>query len=123
MEEADETDFAPALMEKCWHRYDEIIQAGWAPNPDYHPGKHAKKRPEQVNLLDRRDSHREEVLRFATDLRVPFARNGSDRDIRPLTIKMKASSVLPLWPAPKYSVDCAPTSPSPANKANQHSPR
>ncbi len=70
------------------------IKAGWAANPGFFPGKHAKKRPKHVNLLDRLDGHREEVLRFATDLRVPFTNNGSERDIRPLKIKMKVSGGL-----------------------------
>ena len=88
------TAFAPVLLEKYRRRYDDLIQAGWAANPDHHPGKHATKRPKHVNLLDRLDSHREEVLRYATDLRVPFTNNGSERDIRPLKIKMKVSGGL-----------------------------
>lgn len=58
----------------------------------HHSGKHTTKRPKHVNLLDRLDCHRDEVLRFA-NLRVPFT-NGSERDIRPLKIKMKVSGGL-----------------------------
>lgn len=92
--DAGGTAFAPALLEKYQRRYEGLIHAGWAANPDHHPGRHAAKRPKHVNLLDRLDSHREEVLRFATDLNVPFTNNGSERDIRPLKIKMKVSGGL-----------------------------
>ncbi|WP_427019160.1 IS66 family transposase (plasmid) [Pseudarthrobacter sp. P1] len=92
--EAGGTHFAPALLAQYQRRYETLVQAGWAANPVHHPGKHAKKRPKHVNLLDRLDGHREEVLRFATDLRVPFTNNGSERDIRPLKIKMKVSGGL-----------------------------
>ena len=85
------TAFAPELMAKYQRRYDALIQAGWAANPGFSPGRHGKKRPKHVNLLDRLDGHREEVLRFATDLNIPFTNNGSERDIRPLKIKMKVS--------------------------------
>ena len=88
------TAFAPALLGKYQRRYNGLIQAGWAANPGFSPGNHATKRPKQVNLLDRLDGHREEVLRFAADLRVPFTNNGSERDIRPLKIKMKVSGGL-----------------------------
>ena len=88
------TAFAPALVVKYQRRYEALIQAGWAANQDHRPGKHATKRPKHVNLLDRLDGHREEVLRFATDLHVPFTNNGSERDIRPLKIKMKVSGGL-----------------------------
>ena len=88
------TAFAPALLGKYQRRYNGLIQAGWAANPGFSPGNHVTKRPKQVNLLDRLDGHREEVLRFAADLRVPFTNNGSERDIRPLKIKMKVSGGL-----------------------------
>ena len=66
------TAFAPDLLEKYQRRYDEFIRAGWAANPGFSPGTHATKRPKHVNLLDRLDGHRQEVLRFATELNVPF---------------------------------------------------
>jgi transposase len=73
-------------------RYDALIAAGWAANPDHRPGQRfTHRRPPHVNLLDRLDGHREEVLRFAGDLRVPFTNNGTERDIRPLKIKLKVA--------------------------------
>lgn len=47
-----------------------------------------------MNLLDRFNGHRGEVLRFAMDLRVLFTNSGSERDIRSLKIKMKVSGGL-----------------------------
>jgi transposase len=47
------------------------------------------------NLLDRLDGRRDEVLRYAEDLRVPFTNtNGSERDIRPLKIRLKVAGCL-----------------------------
>jgi len=46
------------------------------------------------DLLDRLDTHRDEVLRYADDLRVPFTNNGSEQDIRPLKIRMKVAGCL-----------------------------
>jgi len=53
-----------------------------------------RRRPRHVNLLDRLDGHRDEVLRYAEDLRVPFTNNGSERDIRPLKIRLKVAGCL-----------------------------
>ena len=67
----------------------------WAANPEHGPGQRGKRRrPKHVNLLDRLDGHRDEVLRYAADLRVPFTNNGSERDIRPLKIRLKVAGCL-----------------------------
>ena len=47
-----------------------------------------------ILLLDRLDTHREEVLRYAHDLRVPFTNNGSEQDVRPLKIRLKIAGCL-----------------------------
>ena len=77
-------------------RYDQLITAGWAANPDYSPGGRGKRRrPKHVNLLDRLNGHRRtRCCAFATDLRVPFTNNGSERDVRPLKIRMKIAGCL-----------------------------
>jgi transposase len=87
----------PARLAGYRRRYDEIITAGWAANPDHAPGtpvRGRQKRPKHVNLLDRLDRQRAEVLRFAADFRVPFTNNGSERDIRPTKIRMKVTGGL-----------------------------
>jgi transposase len=76
-------------------RYAELIDAGWAANPDHHSGSRGhRRRPKHVNLLDRLDSHRDEVLRYAVDLRVPFTNNGSEQDVRPMKIRLKVAGCL-----------------------------
>lgn len=86
---------APELLGAYRARYDQLIAAGWAANPDHHPGGRGKsKRSKHVNLLDRLDTHRGEVLRYAHDLRVPFTNNGSEQDIRPLKIRLKVAGCL-----------------------------
>jgi transposase len=44
----------PSLLATYTHRYQQIVEAGWAANPDHPPGQRGKrKRPKHVNLLDR----------------------------------------------------------------------
>lgn len=85
----------PDLLAAYRRRYDTLIQAGWAANPGHQPGRRGRsRRPKHVNLLDRLDTHRHEVLRYAADLRVPFTNNGSERDIRPVKIRLKIAGSL-----------------------------
>ena len=85
----------PTLFTTYERRYQEIVDAGWAANPDHRPGQRGKrKRPKHVNLLDRLDAHRNEVPRFTGDFRVPFTNNGSERDIRPAKIRVKLAGGL-----------------------------
>jgi transposase len=88
-------ELAPQLLAGYRRRYDRLIAAGWAANPEHRPGRRGRRRrPTHVNLLDRLDTHRDEVLRFAEDLRVPFTNNGSERDVRPVKIRMKIAGCL-----------------------------
>jgi transposase len=85
----------PTLLATYRRRYAGIVEAGWAANPDHRPGQRGRrKRPKHVNLLDRLDAHRDEVLRFSGDFRVPFTNNGSERDIRPVKIRVKVAGGL-----------------------------
>jgi transposase len=93
--DAGADELAPGLLAAYQRRYNDLIEAGWAANPEHHPGGRGKRRrPRHVNLLDRLDGHRDEVLRFATDLRVPFTNNGSEQDVRPVKIRMKIAGCL-----------------------------
>ena len=87
---------ADPLLATYRRRYDELITAGWAANPEHHRGGRGKtRRPKHVNLLDRADSHRDEVPRYAHNLNVPFTNNGSEQDVRPVKTRMKIAGCLP----------------------------
>lgn len=70
-------------------RYQAIIEEGWRANPAARAGR--PRRSKAANLLARLDDHREEVLRFATDFRVPFDNNQAERDIRMAKLQQKIS--------------------------------
>jgi transposase len=74
-------------------RYQELIEAGLKANPP--PERTGKRgRPKQTkgkNLVDRLDKHREAVLRFMHDLRVPFDNNQAERDLRMVKVRQKIS--------------------------------
>jgi len=74
-------------------RYAGLIDAGWAANPRPPPtGKRgAPKLGPTASLLRRLDERRQEVLRFATDLAVPFTNNQAERDLRMAKLQMKIS--------------------------------
>lgn len=77
-----------------WHaRYDALVAAGRAANPEPEGGWRGK-RPVAVNLLDRLGSLRADILRFSVDFRVPFSNNAAEQDIRPVKIREKISGCL-----------------------------
>ena len=92
--------FAPELIATYQTRYAKIIEAGWAVNPDApRPGAARPSGPRRragpaVALLTRLDVQREQVLRFATDFRVPFDNNLAERDIRMVKLRQKISGCL-----------------------------
>ena len=84
--DAGSNGFAPTLIAIYQARYQQIIEAGWAANPDAaRPGQPRPPGPRQragpaVALLRRLDGQRDQVLRFAVDFRVPFDNNLAERD-------------------------------------------
>jgi transposase/uncharacterized coiled-coil protein SlyX len=50
-----------------------------------------RKQSKTRNLLERLRDREPEILRFATDLAVPFTNNGSERDLRPIKTQLKIS--------------------------------
>ena len=74
-------------------RYDELIAQGKRLNP---PPPRTGKRGRPAlgpagSLLARLETHRADVLRFATDFRVPFDNNAAERDIRMVKLQQKIS--------------------------------
>jgi len=76
----------PALLAAIHARYDGHLAQAAAANPP-RPGPRSK----PAALADRLDRHRDDVLRFTTDFRVPFDNNQAERDIRMVKLQQKIS--------------------------------
>lgn len=75
-------------------RYDALVAAGKElnPPPARTPGQRGRPaRGPAGSLLARLATHRADVLRFATDLRVPFTNNQAERDVRMVKLQQKIS--------------------------------
>ncbi len=83
--------FTVNALEHIAARYEEIIAAGRALHPPRAPGQPRRKRAKAANLLDRLDTERDQVLRFAYDWRVPFDNNTSEQAIRMAKVQQKIS--------------------------------
>lgn len=84
----------PSVLAGYRAAYEQIIALGnhHNPAPTIKTGKRGviKQTPAR-NLLVRLDRDREQVLRFAHDLRVPFDNNQAERDIRMIKLQQKIS--------------------------------
>lgn len=75
--------------------YDEIVQQGLAENPLAPPPPPGTKKRGRVkktktrNLLERLDEHREAVLLFMHDFRVPYTNNQAEQDVRMIKVHQK----------------------------------
>lgn len=78
--------------EHCW---EEIVEKGYAANPDPPPPKKKKRGPrakgKALNLVERFDHRRDEVLAFMHDFDIPFDNNLAERDLRMNKVKQKIS--------------------------------
>ena len=77
-------------------RFDDIVMRGIEENPaSQNPEKKGKRgispKTKARNLLDRFIEHKEKILRFLTDLRVPFENNQAERDLRMMKLQQKIS--------------------------------
>ncbi|MFF7947711.1 IS66 family transposase [Streptomyces griseorubiginosus] len=78
-------------LERYAARYDTLIATGRQLHPPRAPGTRTK-RSKTANLLDRLDTERDQVLRFAFDWRVPFDNNRSEQAIRMVKVQQKISN-------------------------------
>lgn len=77
-------------------RYQRVLADGQRANPPPRPrrggrGHRRQRRSPAARLLGRLDAHRDEVLRFLNDLRVPFTNNQAERDLRMVKLQQKIS--------------------------------
>jgi transposase len=75
-------------------RYDDILDQGQKQNPPSTQRTGARGRIKQspaYNLIARLRDHRNDTLRFISDLRVPFDNNQAERDVRMPKLKQKIS--------------------------------
>lgn len=83
----------PERYKALSRHYDRLVAQGIAGEPAPKKSKNGRyKRTKAGNLLKRLKEKKTEVLRFATDLEVPFTNNLAERDIRPLKTKLKVST-------------------------------
>ena len=82
------------LVEDLFTRYDRILADAACFHPRRRPPPGSRRRVKQTpafHLIERLRTHREGVLRFVTDLRVPFDNNLAERDLRMPKLKQKVS--------------------------------
>ena len=77
-------------------KFDTIVMKGIEENPPcLNPKKHGKRgknpKTKARNLLDRFIEYKKQILRFLTDLKVPFENNQAERDIRMMKLQQKIS--------------------------------
>jgi transposase len=96
----------PRMLGRYRRRYSTIIDSGHRANPPVMPVTAGRRpaRSKAANLLARLDSQHDDVLRFATDLTVPFDHNLSERHIRMVELQQKVSGC---WRSPGGRSDSA----------------
>jgi len=94
------------LSDDCLHRihqiYDALVSMGLAENPlpNIHPPpkkRGRRKKTKARNLVERFDKHKDAILRFVHDFKVPFDNNLAERDIRMMKVQQKISGCFRSW--------------------------
>jgi transposase len=77
------------VLTELSERYDRLVAEGQDAQPPVEMPEQVKKQAR--SLLLRLERRREEVLRFVTDLSVPFDNNQAKRDLRMVKLQQKTS--------------------------------
>ena len=88
------TSFTDEELQQYMKQYDRIVAKGLAANPlpERKPGKRGRlKKGKTRCLLERFQDCKADILRFATDWRVPYTNNAADQAIRFARVKEKVS--------------------------------
>ena len=93
-EQAKDLDFEQ--IKALEERFNAVVMKGIEENPpSLNPEKKGKRgaspKTKARNLLERFMEHKEKILRFLTDLKVPFENNQAERDIRMMKLQQKIS--------------------------------
>jgi transposase len=84
---------APVSQRDFAARYDSLVAAARAANPEPPPGrKRDRLQRESHNLAVAFATHRQSILRYMRDLDVSMTNNQAERDLRPVKIHRKISS-------------------------------
>lgn len=94
LQEQEATCFQNEVLQEWMDRYDALIREGLGQNVPPEKPKGKRGRPAKgktICLLERLRDYKEDILRFATDWRVPFTNNEAERSIRFSKVKQKVS--------------------------------
>lgn len=84
----------PALQKHLEAAYDRLVQSALRanPRPAYRPNQRGRPPASPArNLAERLRDHKDSVLHFLRDFRVPFDNNLAERDLRMMKVKQKVS--------------------------------
>ena len=88
------TSFTDEELQQYMNRYDHIVAMGLAENPlpERKPGKRGRLKKGKIRcLLERFQDCKADILRFASDWRVPYTNNAAEQAIRFARVKEKVS--------------------------------
>lgn len=89
--ERGETELPRSLRRRFSRRYDQLVAAGLAANPEptHRKRDHAERR--SYNLVSAFATHKHSILRFMNDLDTPMTNNEAERALRPSKLHRKIS--------------------------------